>query len=113
VWQPPRPCVYAKLTALPLFAVQLVITVGIYYKFGYAQPLLIQSVMQPMNLIGEPLVQIHFLGKDDTVEPNKRPFKADKPPGACSGCSLPNTLVPTRLLRERLWSAGVLTRPAG
>ena len=37
--------------------------------------------MQPMNLLSEPLIQIHFLGKDDTVAPNKRPFKVDKPPG--------------------------------
>jgi len=60
---------------------QLAMTCGIYYKFGYAQPLLIQAVMQPMNLLSEPLIQIHFLGKDDTVAPNKRPFKVDKPPG--------------------------------
>lgn len=57
----------------------LCITCGVHYKWGYVQPLLIQSILQPLNFTGDPLFLIHFMCSDDTKGANKRPFKVDKP----------------------------------
>eukprot|EP00747_Dinoflagellata_sp_TGD_P167947 gnl/TRDRNA2_/TRDRNA2_193296_c0_seq1.p1 gnl/TRDRNA2_/TRDRNA2_193296_c0~~gnl/TRDRNA2_/TRDRNA2_193296_c0_seq1.p1 ORF type:complete len:232 (-),score=68.36 gnl/TRDRNA2_/TRDRNA2_193296_c0_seq1:296-991(-) len=53
-----------------------VITGGIYYKWAYILPLVLQVVMTPCQLYESPLFQIHMLGKE-----KKRPFPAANPFG--------------------------------
>lgn len=55
-----------------------------HLKFGYTQPLLIQSIMPLKSLYDNPIVKIHILGKDATGD-LKRPFKAA--PGLMSALS--------------------------
>ena len=38
-----------------------------YYKWGYLRPLLLQSILGPKALVGNPLIQIHILGKEAMV----------------------------------------------
>ena len=51
---------------------------GIHYKWGSPMPLLLQSVMQPINITDEPLFQIYVLGKE-AVGKLQRPFKIANP----------------------------------
>mmetsp|Transcript_18529 Transcript_18529/g.55088 ORF Transcript_18529/g.55088 Transcript_18529/m.55088 type:complete len:193 (+) Transcript_18529:172-750(+) len=44
--------------------VQVAMISAIHYKWGSPMPLLFQCVMQPMNLLDEPLVKIHLLGHE-------------------------------------------------
>lgn len=46
-----------------------------HLKFGYTQPLLIQSIMPLKSLFDNPIVKIHILGKEATGD-LERPFKA-------------------------------------
>ena len=39
------------------------IPLAMHYKWGSPMPLLFQCITQPMNLLGDPLVRIHLLGK--------------------------------------------------
>ncbi|KAJ1462064.1 putative inorganic phosphate transporter [Pelagophyceae sp. CCMP2097] len=48
---------------------------GIHYKWGSPMPLLLQSVMTPVNISDEPLVQLYVFGRD-AVGKLARPFKA-------------------------------------
>ena len=50
-----------------------------HYKWGSPMPLLFQCIMQPMNLLDDPLVQIHLLGKKPEGK-LERPFKAPPNP---------------------------------
>ncbi|CAE8740904.1 unnamed protein product, partial [Polarella glacialis] len=54
-----------------------VILAGIYYKWRYIFPLVLQVVMTPMSLIESPLFKIYIFGKDIT-----RPFAAPPSPFA-------------------------------
>jgi len=49
---------------------------GVYYKWGYLLPLVLQIFMTPMQLYESPLFQIHILGKTVT-----RPFATPNPFG--------------------------------
>ena len=51
------------------------IPLAMHYKWGSPMPLLFQCITQPMNLLGDPLVRIHLLGKKPEGE-LARPFKA-------------------------------------
>lgn len=82
------------VSKLGTMAVGLCVTCGVYWKWGYVQPLLIQSIMQPLNLTSDPLFKIHFLGSDDSKGDTKRPFKVDKPPGF--GMDMAKTLDPKK-----------------
>mmetsp|Transcript_39876 Transcript_39876/g.55415 ORF Transcript_39876/g.55415 Transcript_39876/m.55415 type:complete len:200 (-) Transcript_39876:222-821(-) len=57
----------------------IAITSGIHYKWGITQPLLMQSVLQPLSFASDPLFKIHLMGADDSKAPLKRPFKVEKP----------------------------------
>merc|ERR1719330_874246 len=54
-----------------------VILGGVYYKWQYLMPLVLQILMTPMQLYESPLFQLHMLGKTDV----KRPFPAPNPFG--------------------------------
>merc|ERR1740121_2932889 len=54
-----------------------VILGGIYYKWTYLMPLVLQILMTPMQLYESPLFQLHVLGKQDV----KRPFPVANPFG--------------------------------
>lgn len=73
--------VKTKLTSILM---AMAITGGIHYKWGTVHPLLIQSVLQPMNALSDPLLKIWFMGADDTKGANKRPFAVEKPPSLFS-----------------------------
>merc|ERR1711879_629969 len=47
---------------------------GVYWKWGYLFPLVMQLLMTPLQLWDSPLVQIHFFGKHI-----KRPFPVPNP----------------------------------
>jgi len=53
-----------------------VILGGVYYKWQYLMPLVLQVLMTPVQLYESPLIQLHFLGAD-----MKRPFPAANPFG--------------------------------
>jgi len=53
-----------------------VITSGIYYKWQYVMPLVLQVLMTPLQLYESPLFECHVLGKDVT-----RPFATPNPFG--------------------------------
>jgi len=72
-------------TKLTTAVMGIAITGGIHYKWGMVHPLLIQSVLQPMNALGDPLAKIWLMGADDSQGANKRPFAAEKPPSMFSG----------------------------
>ena len=67
-------------TKLTTAVVSVLITGGIHYKWGMNHPLLIQSVLQPMNALGDPLAKIWLMGADDSSGSTKRPFAVEKPP---------------------------------
>lgn len=50
----------------------------VHYKWGSPTPLLLQSVMQILNLIDDPMVQIHIFKKPATGK-LERPFKTNNP----------------------------------
>lgn len=58
--------------------VGFVITTWTHSKWGYIQPLLFQSIMQPLNLATHAIFRIHVLGHGDQDD-LKRPWKDDKP----------------------------------
>ncbi|KAI9595445.1 inorganic phosphate transporter Pho88 [Syncephalis fuscata] len=53
----------------------------IHYKWGYVQPLLLQSILPVKSLFDSPAIQVHLLGKPAEGE-LKRPWKAASPFGA-------------------------------
>eukprot|EP00854_Cymbomonas_tetramitiformis_P019482 gene19482-23292_t len=59
--------------------VGFVITTWTHSKWGYIQPLLFQSIMQPLNLATHAIFRIHVLGQADQQGDLKRPWKDDKP----------------------------------
>mmetsp|Transcript_39080 Transcript_39080/g.74866 ORF Transcript_39080/g.74866 Transcript_39080/m.74866 type:complete len:236 (+) Transcript_39080:114-821(+) len=69
--------VWSKLGTM---AMGVAITGGVYYKWAYIQPLLIQAVLQPLNYFTDPLFLVVVMGADATKGSNKRPWKTDKPP---------------------------------
>jgi len=73
--------VRTKMTSI---LVAMAITSFIHYKWGTVHPLLIQSVLQPMNALSDPLAKIWLMGADDSKGSNKRPFAAEKPPSIFS-----------------------------
>lgn len=68
--------VWSKLGTM---AMGVAITGGVYYKWAYIQPLLIQAVLQPLNYFTDPLFLVVVMGADATKGSNKRPWKTDKP----------------------------------
>jgi hypothetical protein len=63
--------------AIKQAVMQTVILGGIYYKWRYTTPLILQSVMTPLKLYESELVKIHALGRTDV----KRPFPVPNPFG--------------------------------
>merc|ERR1740129_2586182 len=54
-----------------------VILGGVYYKWEYLMPLVLQVILTPLQLYESPLFQLHVLSKSDV----KRPFPAPNPFG--------------------------------
>ena len=59
----------------PQQLIGLAIMAVMHLKFGYTQPLLIQSILPLKNIFDNPIIQLHVLGKP-AVGDLKRPFKA-------------------------------------
>ncbi|KAJ2775568.1 phosphate transporter (Pho88) [Coemansia nantahalensis] len=72
----------AKLQKSTLFT--LAIVVFMHFKFGYIQPLILQSLLPILNLYKNPLFQIHILGKPAT-DSLKRPWVPENPFAAFTG----------------------------
>jgi len=53
------------------FVMSAAISFFVHFQWGYTQPLVLMSVMQPMQLFDNPALAIHLRGK-----PGERPFKA-------------------------------------
>ncbi|ORX71979.1 hypothetical protein DL89DRAFT_205610, partial [Linderina pennispora] len=54
----------AKLQKSSLFTI--VIVLFMHFKFGYIQPLILQSILPLFNFVKSPLFQVHVLGKPAT-----------------------------------------------
>mmetsp|Transcript_114341 Transcript_114341/g.330323 ORF Transcript_114341/g.330323 Transcript_114341/m.330323 type:complete len:205 (-) Transcript_114341:114-728(-) len=61
-----------------------VIVCGIYYKWRYLMPLVLQVVMTPLQLYESPLFQVHLLGREV-----KRPYPTPNPFGLPSAPPAP------------------------
>ncbi|KAJ2789784.1 phosphate transporter (Pho88), partial [Coemansia guatemalensis] len=72
----------AKLQKSTLFTAAIV--VFMHFKFGYIQPLILQSLLPMLNLYKNPLVQIHILGKP-AIDSLKRPWVPENPFAALTG----------------------------
>ncbi|KAJ2452609.1 phosphate transporter (Pho88) [Coemansia sp. RSA 2336] len=72
----------AKLQKSTLFTAAIV--VFMHFKFGYIQPLILQSLLPLLNLYKSPLFQIHVLGKPAT-DSLKRPWVPENPFAALTG----------------------------
>ncbi|KAJ2362533.1 phosphate transporter (Pho88) [Coemansia sp. Cherry 401B] len=72
----------AKLQKSSLFTVAIV--AFMHFKFGYIQPLILQSLLPLLNLYKNPLFQIHMLGKPAT-DSLKRPWVPENPFAALTG----------------------------
>ncbi|PIA12825.1 hypothetical protein COEREDRAFT_35454, partial [Coemansia reversa NRRL 1564] len=66
----------AKLQKSTLFTAAIV--VFMHFKFGYIQPLILQSLLPMLNLYKNPLFQIHILGKP-AIDSLKRPWIPENP----------------------------------
>jgi len=53
----------------------------LHFKFGYVQPLILQTLIPLKTLFGTPLFQIYILGKSAQLGTLKRPWKAPNPFG--------------------------------
>ncbi|KAJ2634789.1 hypothetical protein GGF40_003992 [Coemansia sp. RSA 1286] len=74
----------SKLQKSTLFTVAIV---GfMHFKFGYVQPLILQSIMPMMNMYKNQLFQIHVLGKP-AVDGLQRPWVPENPFAALTGAS--------------------------
>jgi len=71
----------------PSMLIGIAIMAVMHLKFGYTQPLLIQSVMPLKSLYENPIIRIHILGYPATGD-LARPFKA--PPGLMSALNEAN-----------------------
>ncbi|KAJ1752845.1 phosphate transporter (Pho88) [Coemansia sp. RSA 989] len=74
----------AKLQKSTLFTAAIV--VFMHFKFGYIQPLILQSLLPLLNLYKNPLFQIHVLGKPAT-DSLKRPWVPENPFAALTGAN--------------------------
>eukprot|EP00932_Pfiesteria_piscicida_P001012 SRR837773.10988.p2 GENE.SRR837773.10988~~SRR837773.10988.p2 ORF type:complete len:187 (+),score=101.17 SRR837773.10988:39-563(+) len=72
-----------------------VILGGVYYKWEYLMPLVLQIVMTPLQLFESPLFQLHIMGKDE-----KRPFPAPNPFGLPSAPEAPSAAVADKKKKE-------------
>ncbi|KAJ2843671.1 phosphate transporter (Pho88), partial [Coemansia brasiliensis] len=81
----------AKLQKSTLFTAAIV--VFMHFKFGYIQPLILQSLLPLLNLYKNPLFQIHILGKPAT-DSLKRPWVPENPFAALTGASSNNATAP-------------------
>ncbi|KAJ2501302.1 phosphate transporter (Pho88) [Coemansia sp. RSA 1972] len=72
----------AKLQKSTLFTTAIVLFM--HFKFGYIQPLILQSLLPLLNLYKNQLFQIHLLGKPAT-DSLKRPWVAENPFAALTG----------------------------
>ncbi|KAI8325227.1 hypothetical protein GQ54DRAFT_246967, partial [Martensiomyces pterosporus] len=66
----------AKLQKSTLFTVAIVLFM--HFKFGYIQPLILQSILPLFNLYKNPLFQIHVLSKP-AVDSLARPWIPENP----------------------------------
>ncbi|KAJ1642039.1 phosphate transporter (Pho88) [Coemansia erecta] len=74
----------SKLQKSTIFTVAIV---GfMHFKFGYVQPLILQSIMPLMNLYKNQLFQIHVLGKP-AVDGLQRPWVPENPFAALTGAN--------------------------
>merc|ERR1711972_60502 len=62
-----------------------VILCGVYYKWQYLMPVVLQALMTPVQLYESPLFQLHIMNSKDV----KRPFPAPNPFGLPSAPEAP------------------------
>ncbi|KAJ1728867.1 phosphate transporter (Pho88) [Coemansia biformis] len=72
----------AKLQKSSMFTAAIVMFM--HFKFGYIQPLILQSLLPILNLFKSPLFQIYILGKPAT-DSLKRPWVPENPFAALTG----------------------------
>ncbi|KAJ2013089.1 hypothetical protein GGI06_003934, partial [Coemansia sp. S85] len=72
----------AKLQKSSLFTIAIV--AFMHFKFGYIQPLILQTLLPMLNLYKSQLFQIHILGKP-AVDSLKRPWTPENPFAALTG----------------------------
>ncbi|KAJ1965645.1 phosphate transporter (Pho88) [Dipsacomyces acuminosporus] len=72
----------AKLQKSSLFTVAIVMFM--HFKFGYIQPLILQSILPLFNLYKNPLFQVHILAKP-AVDSLARPWVPENPFAALTG----------------------------
>ncbi|KAJ1958066.1 phosphate transporter (Pho88) [Linderina pennispora] len=78
----------AKLQKSSLFTV--VIVLFMHFKFGYIQPLILQSILPLFNFVKSPLFQVHVLGKPAT-DSLARPWVPESPFGGAPAATNAST----------------------
>lgn len=74
----------AKLQKSTMFTVAVV--VFMHFKFGYIQPLILQSILPLLNMYKNPLFQIHVMGRP-AVDALKRPWVPENPFASLAGAN--------------------------
>ncbi|KAJ2813337.1 phosphate transporter (Pho88) [Coemansia furcata] len=82
----------AKLQKSSMFTIAIV--AFMHFKFGYIQPLILQTLLPMLNLYKSQLFQIHILGKP-AVDSLKRPWAPENPFAALTGGAANSTEVAT------------------
>ncbi|KAJ2756735.1 phosphate transporter (Pho88) [Coemansia aciculifera] len=77
----------AKLQKSSMFTIAIV--AFMHFKFGYIQPLILQTLLPMLNLYKSQLFQIHILGKP-AVDSLKRPWTPENPFAALTGGAATN-----------------------
>ncbi|KAJ1997530.1 phosphate transporter (Pho88), partial [Coemansia thaxteri] len=72
----------AKLQKSSMFTIAIV--AFMHFKFGYIQPLILQTLLPALNMYKSPLFQVHILGKP-AVDGLKRPWVPENPFAALTG----------------------------
>ncbi|KAJ1668955.1 phosphate transporter (Pho88) [Coemansia sp. RSA 1694] len=80
----------AKLQKSSMFTIAIV--AFMHFKFGYIQPLILQTLLPMLNLYKHQLFQIHILGKP-AVDGLKRPWVPENPFAALTGGAATTTAV--------------------
>ncbi|KAJ2746629.1 hypothetical protein GGI20_001209 [Coemansia sp. BCRC 34301] len=80
----------AKLQKSSMFTIAIV--AFMHFKFGYIQPLILQTLLPMLNLYKHQLFQIHILGKP-AVDSLKRPWVPENPFAALTGGAATTTAV--------------------
>ncbi|KAJ2705680.1 phosphate transporter (Pho88) [Coemansia spiralis] len=94
----------AKLQKSTLFTAAIVMFM--HFKFGYIQPLILQSLLPILNLYKSPLFQVHILGKPAT-DSLKRPWIPESPFAALTGAANRDTPAASATIASTVSGASV------